>query len=120
MKKAIPVYSIILGAGIIGLWIMILSTDGMPEGPVESTFHLISEFLMAAMCLAGGILSFFKFKTGRLIMIIAHGMVLYSVLNAAGYYGQGSGMLMALPFVALAIISAIILYHLLGTHALRA
>jgi hypothetical protein len=62
----------------------------------------------------------FKLNPGRLILIAAHGMVVYSVLNAAGYYGQGSGILMALPFVGLAIISSIILYYLIGTHVPQA
>lgn len=115
MIKIIAYYSVILGVSILGLWIIILTGDGMPEGPVESTFHLLSEFLMAALCILGGILTLIKRDQFNIVIVAAHAMVIYSVLNAAGYYGQNSGLAIAVPFVCLAVISALVIIIFLTT-----
>ncbi len=113
MKKAIGIYSITLGISIIGLWVFILMKGDMKEGPFESTFHLISEFLMATLCILGGLQALSQQKAIPLpLLTIAHAMVIYSVLNAAGYYAETSGIIMALPFIILCTISAITLKKL--------
>ena len=109
MKKIISYYTILLGFGIIILWIIILSSDGMSEGNISSTFHLISEFGMAALCLIAGLQQILIRKASLLLMIVAHAMIIYSVINAAGYYGQQSGLLSTLPFAILGLFSVLIL-----------
>jgi len=41
--------------------------------------------------------------------MIAHGMLLYSVINAAGYYGQRGNIGMTSMFIPLFIVSSIII-----------
>ena len=114
MTKTIYYYSIILGISIFTLWIMILTGEGMPEGRIESTFHLISEFIMASICIFGGILSLKGLKYSTPLLISGNAMVVYSVLNAAGYYGQNSGLVMTIPFIVMALVSGfIIIYYIL-------
>lgn len=86
--KLIAFYSIFIGVSVIAMWVLILSTEVLPEGKTELSFHLISEFLMALICLISGIQILRRSRLGKLLNITGLGMVLYSVLNAAGYYGE--------------------------------
>lgn len=103
--KIIAGYSIFLGISILGMWGFILTTEEVPEGPVELTFHLISEFLMALSALTAGILMFRNHRYGKSLGIVAHGMVLYSVLNASGYYAERGETLFPLLFLLLMLVS---------------
>ena len=99
--KIIAGYSLIIGISILGMWGLILTTEEVPEGPLELTFHLISEFLMALAVLVAGILILKKHNLGRGLGLAAHGMVVYSVLNAAGYYAERGETVLPLLFIVL-------------------
>lgn len=86
--KIIAIYSIFIGISVISMWGVILSGQVVPEGPIEMSFHLFSEFLMAVLCIVSGILMLKRKAVGRLLNIAGLSMVIYSVLNAAGYYGE--------------------------------
>ena len=87
------------------MWIFILKTQEIAEGQTEIIFHLISEFLMAAICLFSGIILLRKHKLARKLNMLGMGMVLYSVLNAAGYYAERNETPMVVMFAVLAILT---------------
>ena len=104
-SKFIAYYSIFLGIAVLGMWIKILLLEKIPEGRIELQFHLLSEFLMAIICIGGGICILLKKKFGLQLSLIGHSMIIYSVLNAAGYYGQRQQIGMTVMFIILLIIS---------------
>lgn len=107
MKRAIAIYSIFLGLSVIGLWLLLLCQGVQNEGRIELGFHLYSEFSMALICIIGGIL-FLKGKSFAIeTMVGGHAMIIYSTLNAAGYYGEKRENSTMLIFVALFMISVI-------------
>ena len=106
--KLIAWYSVFLGFSVIFLWSFILKPSAQQEGSIEMGFHLMSEFLMATLCIVSGILILLKNGKSYLINAAAHGMVVYSVANAAGYYGERGNWQMALLFLVLFCISLII------------
>lgn len=108
--KIIAYYSIFIGISVIAMWIMILLTQTLPEGKTELSFHLFSEFLMAVLCLVSGILLLQNKPIGRLLNIIGSGMVIYSVLNAAGYYGERNETQMMIMFIVLFILTIAAIY----------
>jgi len=57
LRKISAIYSIIIGISVLGMWCLILLSEGVPEGTFEITFHLFSEFLMANLLIAGGYMS---------------------------------------------------------------
>lgn len=68
---------------------------------------------MALLCLVSGILLLTDKPLSRLLNILALGMVIYSVLNAAGYYGEQKDIPMMIMFIALLILtSTAIFLHL--------
>lgn len=74
------------------------------------TFHVISELIMAIICLLGGILLLRRNKYGPLLNTIGLSMILYSVLNAAGYFGQTKEWGSTAMFVCLFVITSAVLY----------
>jgi len=114
INKIIPIYSIILGIAILGMWTFLILSGDINEGKSEISFHLFSEFLMAILCIAGGIL-YLRIKY-KYMLIMANAMVVYSVINAAGYYAE-KGIIPAVPaFTALALFSSAILIMLSVNH----
>jgi len=47
IRKIAAVYSILIGISVLCMWGMIILTGGIIEGPIQISFHLVSEFLMA-------------------------------------------------------------------------
>ena len=105
--RIVAYYSIFIGISVIAMWIMILLTENPAEGKTELSFHIFSEFLMALLCLVSGILLLKNKPKGRLLNILGLGMVIYSVINAAGYYGEKSETLMMIMFIVLLILTII-------------
>ena len=104
--KLIGMYLIFLFIAITAYWIITLSGKAYPEGPVEITFHVVSELLMAAICLIGGVLLLLKHAMGIKLSIAGLSMIIYSVLNAAGYFGERGDWIMVAIFMALLLITS--------------
>jgi hypothetical protein len=103
--KVTGYYSVFIGISVIAMWLMILKNGSVPEGRTELSFHLFSEFMMATICIVGGILLLRKNSLGIPVCSIGLGMVLYSVLNAAGYYGELGNTSMMIMFIFLFVLS---------------
>ena len=85
------IYAIVIGIGIIGLWTMLLLTNQVPElrtEPIAIKFHITAELIMGILSLFSGIFLLIGFLWAPLIFILAMGLVIYAVINSAGYYGQ--------------------------------
>jgi hypothetical protein len=109
IRKVAAVFSILIAISLLGMWGMIILTGGITEGSIEISFHLVSEFLMAFLLLIGGIGLLREKVYGTKVFLISNGMLTYSVLNAAGYYGQRNNFVMLSIFIAILIISSVFL-----------
>ena len=108
-EKIISWYSIVLGVSVIFLWTFVLKPASQEEGKLEMGFHLMSEFLMACFCIVSGIKLLLKHRESTLLLMLAHGMVIYSTANAAGYYGEREAWPMTFMFLFLFSISLVII-----------
>lgn len=113
MKKALAVYTIILGMSIISFWLMIFSTQSLPQGKIEIGFHILSEIAMAISCIISGAAVIRNWKPAFKIFLISHAMVIDSALNAAGYYGETGKFPVMYLFLALFMISVFCIYYLI-------
>ena len=119
MKKMAEIYAILLGICIIGLWIMLFSTEGIPElklEPIAIGFHIIAEVTMGLLLIISGIGLMKNWKAAVGIFTVANGMVIYSVINSAGYYGQNGQWQMVFIFVAIFLLSLFLAYGTLKGH----
>lgn len=112
IKKLSAYYLVLLGVSISGMWIIILLNGEIEEGRVEFLFHLFSEFLMALTCFSAGILTLRKHFSGIGLSIAGHAMLIYSVLNAAGYYAERGNVMFPVLFIVLFLLSLIFIYFL--------
>lgn len=99
-------YTIFIGISVIAMWIMTLNGPALHEGKIELGFHLFSEFLMAIICIVSGIRLWLNKPGAKILNVCGLGMVIYSVLNAAGYYGEKGETAMLLMFIILTILTA--------------
>ena len=108
--KFIGYLYIIIGIGIIGLWIMLLITKQVPE--IETAFfeillHIIIETIMGFLCIASGYFYFKQRRYFKELCLITNGFLIYSVINSSGYYIQSGDFFLVIMFY---IILAFALY----------
>ena len=104
-NRIVAGYTIFIGISVIAMWIMILNGPDLPEGKTELGFHLFSEFLMAILCIVNGLRLWLNKPGAKILNVCGLGMVIYSVLNAAGYYGEKGETAMLLMFIILTILT---------------
>jgi hypothetical protein len=105
------IYTIIIGIAMLCMWIFLLGKREVPDlttKPTQIFFHLIAEFLTSIMLLVGGFGLFTDQSWGTVIFYIAIGMVIYSTINAAGFYGQLKDWPMFIMLIVFTIISLLI------------
>jgi len=105
------IYTIIIGIAMFCMWIFLLGKREVPDlttKPTQISFHLIAEFLTSVMLLIGGFGLFTNQSWGIVIFYISIGMVIYSTINAAGFYGQLKDWPMFIMLIVFTIISLLI------------
>ena len=93
------------------MWIFLLGKKEVPEmttKPTQISLHLIAEFLTSVMLVIGGFGLFTDQSWGMTIFYISIGMVIYSTINAAGFYGQLKDWPMFIILLAFTIVSLLI------------
>lgn len=84
-------YGIVVGLSMIGLWSVLLMTGQVPElqtARLQITYHLTAEFLTAVTLLGTGIGVVYGHHWAGGGYLVALGMLLYTVINSAGYYAE--------------------------------
>lgn len=116
MRKIMGVYSILIGVLIIGFWIMLLGTDNVPEletEPISIYFHLVVEFLMGVLLLISGVALLKNWIWGKSMFILANGLLIYSVINSAGYFANTNEWAMVVMFFVILIFSSVFTLNLI-------
>jgi hypothetical protein len=102
------IYAIVMGIGIIGLWIMLVRANQVPElktEPVAIKFHITAEIIMGILLLLSGIFLLIGLSWAPNFFVLAMGLVIYAVINSAGYYGQRKQWSFVIMFGIILIIS---------------
>lgn len=110
MKKAVSIYSLVVGIGMLCMWLFFIAAGSVGEfetKPAEITFHLIAEFGTALMLIIAAILSLGRRPVGKPLILAALGMLLYTVIVSPGYYVQRGEMPFAIMFFVLAVLTAV-------------
>ncbi|MHA2005685.1 MAG: hypothetical protein ACXABO_02495 [Promethearchaeota archaeon] len=105
------IYTIIIGIAMLCMWTLLLSKREVPElntKPTQITFHLIAEFITSIILIIGGIGLILNQSWGVSIFFISIGMVIYSTINAAGFYGQLKDWPMFIMLLTFTIVSFLI------------
>lgn len=112
LKKIAPVYTIVIGVMMIGMWVVLLATGQVAEvktEPIYLIYHLTAEFLTGISLIIGGVALLKGKEWGRKIYYLSMGLLLYAILNAGGFYAQIGDVAMIIMFSMLLITAMIIL-----------
>lgn len=93
------------------MWIFLLGKKEVPElstKPTQITFHLIAEFLTSVILIIGGFGMFTHQSWGSVLFFISIGMIIYSTINAAGFYGELKDWPMFIILLVFTIVSLLI------------
>jgi hypothetical protein len=104
------IYIIIIGIAMLCMWIFLLGKKEVPElstKPTQIYFHLVAELLTSIALIIGGIGLIMNQSWGVAIFFISIGMVIYSTINAAGFYGQLKDWPMFIVLIVFTLISLI-------------
>ena len=116
MKKIISIYYIVLGLGIISLWVMLYLSDQIVElqsNKIEILFHISIEVIMGILCILSGIVLLKHYKHKKEITILSSGMILYSVVNSSGYYAQLGNISMIIMFFIITILTLLSFFYIM-------
>ena len=105
------VYIILIGIAMLCMWLLLLIKREVPDlktKPTQIFFHLIAEFLTSIMLIIGGLGYLMNQPWGVALFFIAVGMVIYSTINAAGFYGQLKDWPMFITLLVFTFISLLI------------
>ncbi len=93
---------------------MLYLTKQIPEletDPIAIAFHITAETIMGILSLLSGIFLLIGFSWAPYFFILAIGLVIYAVINSAGYYGQKKQWSIVIMFgvILIASVSLVIL-----------
>ncbi|KTG28346.1 hypothetical protein [Haloferax profundi] len=111
-ERLVAVYALVVGVAILGLWVGLVVTNQATElrtEPFSMFTHLVAEGLTAVTLLGAGIGLVRGTVWARPLSLVAFGMLLYAVINSAGYYAQIGEVGPMLVFSALAFTTVVAL-----------
>ena len=107
-RKVKAIFALIIGLSMLALWCMLYATGQITElktEPFRIGFHLVSETATALLLIVSGLAFIFKKTWTGALYLLSSGALMYSVLNAAGYYGQQHNTTMVWMFAILFILA---------------
>jgi hypothetical protein len=101
-------FAIFVGFCMLGMWILFLFTGQVPEWntkPIETIFHLMAEVLTAFLLITAGASLLTRQFWAKDAYLVAMGMLLYSVIQAAGTFAQRGQISYTAMFAIFAVLT---------------
>jgi phosphatidylglycerophosphate synthase len=108
MKKAVSVYALVVGIGMICMWLFFIAAGNVGEfetKPAEIVFHLVAEFSTALLLITAAALDLGRKAVGRSLLLTGFGMLLYTVIVSPGYYFQRGEVPFVVMFFVLIVLT---------------
>ena len=113
-SKFASIYAVAVGALMIIMWSFFIVSGQVPEfqtKPEEILLHIVAEMLTALLLLVSGVLVLRRITWGNLTLLVAIGMLFYTMIVSPGYYiqnGAGAFVVMFALLLALGIVAAVV------------
>lgn len=111
MKKVVAIYQIIIGLGIIGIWISLFLSNQIPETQTELiriTMHILAEITTGVLLISSGVYILTKKRLSSLFDV-SSGSLIYTLIASPGYYAQKGEWAVFAIFLAMLIITVTML-----------
>ena len=112
MRKIEAVFSILMGAALLGTWLVLFLQSEVPElatTPLQTGLLLVAEFLTGLSLIVGGIGLLARTRWGVPLDLVALGMLLYVSTYYTGILGQQGNTSAAVFMASVAIFTLIVL-----------
>ena len=114
--KFAAIYAICVGALMLVQWVFFLLTGNVPElqsAPWSIGFHLAAEVLTAIMLIISGMMLVKSHPLGKQVFLLSVGMVVYAMVNSAGYFAQSGDWVFVVMFGVLLVLAGVSVYQVL-------
>jgi len=112
-QKIAAIYQVIIGTGIMGIWILNFLKGEIPElqrEPWRIAAHLAAEVLTGTMLLVSGLSILLGRKQRKTLYYLAFGALIYTLVASPGYFAhQGNWVAVILFMIMLGLTLAIII-----------
>ncbi len=103
MKKAVAIFSILMGLMMLGTWAYLFLFNLYPQAktlPVETGYLLVAESLTSLGLIAGGFGTLLRRNWGLPLSLVALGELVYCTIRFAGELGQSDSVAGMMFFTA--------------------
>ena len=103
-------YAIAVGVLMIIMWSFFIISGQVPEfqtRPAEILLHIVDELLTALLLVISGALVLMRIEWSNLTLLVAFGMLFYTVIVSPGYYIQNGMPIYGLMFVLLLVLGIV-------------
>lgn len=111
--KFAAIFSIIVGVGMIGQWMMSYINKQIIElktEPIRILFHIAAEMVTTICLIIGGVGLLLNLPWGIPVFLVAMGMLFYTSIVSPGYFAQKGNWLWLGMFVVIIIIGLISIF----------
>lgn len=112
------VFAIIVGAGMIGQWIVSYATKQIPElqdEPIRIWFHIAGEMATATLLVVSGVGLLSVKPWAPTVFLVSMGMLFYTAIVSSGYFAQKGQWVWILIFCILIALAAVAVLAVLGS-----
>ena len=115
IEKASAYYSLLVGTSIVLIWLIILVGGGearasLRDTPIEMVTHITLELFTAMVLIVSGFGLLRELRWSRKSFFFGAGLLIYSVVSAAGFYGQQGDIVFVGLFGTIFLIGALIVF----------
>jgi hypothetical protein len=113
-SKFASIYAVAVGVLMIIMWSFFIVSGQVPElqtKPAEILLHIVDELVTALLLVISGILVLRRIPWANLTVLIAFGMLFYTVIVSPGYYiqkGAAAFVVMFALLLALGLVAAVV------------
>ena len=112
INKLKGIYQILIGSGMIGIWIFLYISSQIPEletEPIRIIMHIIAEVITGILLLISGFYVLIRGHKQEVLYNISLGALIYTLIASTGYYAQKAAWSIVVVFITMLIISIILL-----------
>lgn len=94
--RPLAIFALLVGIMLLIVWLYLLIIRGIPDfqaHPKESIFHLAVEFCTSFMLIISSLRVLFSDGHGEGMLLLAMGMLFYTLVNTTGYFMEKAGNL---------------------------
>ena len=108
MALGAAIFAFVAGGFLILLWAWLALTNSVPDydlHPVATTLHVVAELLTGAALIVAGYALVTRKSWAHKAYLVGAGMLLYALVQAAGYYAENGPGGMVVVFVLLMVLA---------------